>query len=46
MASGYEKSPDYGGPDPGRPTFLITAILTGLAIACLLHYLRGKWQVF
>ena len=32
MPSGYEKSPDYGGPDPGRwDALLALAVLLGIA---------------
>lgn len=39
MASGYEKSDDYGGPPPGRGTFIVTAVLAGIVVALAL----GLW---
>lgn len=40
MASGYEKSDDYGGPPLGRPTFIVSAIAVGIVIALAL----GLWR--
>ena len=36
MASGYEKSDDYGGPKPGWGSYVATAIAAGVIIAILL----------
>lgn len=40
MASGYEKSPDYGGPEPRWPTFallIVAAALVGVSFWTLLR---------
>lgn len=39
MASGYEKSFDYGGKPPGWRTFVATAVAFGVIIAIAL----GLW---
>lgn len=35
MTSGYEKSPDYGGPKPGWKLFVLTAIVAGVVIGLI-----------
>ena len=32
MPSGYDKCPDYDGPEPGRGLFVATVILAGVVI--------------
>lgn len=39
MASGYEKSDDYGGPPPGWRSFVISAVIVGIIIVLAL----GLW---
>lgn len=38
MASGYEKSRDYGGPPPGWGFYIATAAAAGVIIAILSGY--------
>lgn len=38
MASGYEKSDDYGGPEPGWLEMLIVAIALEVSIAAYLLF--------
>ena len=33
MASGYENSRDYGGPEPGWPTWIGVVVVVGLGLA-------------
>lgn len=35
MTSGYEKSPDYGGPEPSWGLFVLTAIAAGIVIGLI-----------
>jgi hypothetical protein len=39
MASGYEKSDDYGGKPPGWGSYVASAVAAGVIIAILL----GLW---
>ena len=39
MPSGYEKSPDYGGPEPGRGWLWALAVF--LKLSCCL-----RWNIF
>jgi hypothetical protein len=43
MPSGYEKSPDYGGPDPRWPNrkellFVATAVIAAVALWLAVYY--------
>lgn len=42
MASGYEKTPDYGGPEPRRPNFReVVFILSAVAAAAAIWLTLG-----
>lgn len=41
MPSGYEKSPDYGGPEPGWPTWLAIVTVVIAAVGAVLAWLFG-----
>jgi hypothetical protein len=41
MASGYEQSPDYGGPEPNPRTIILTWVIVALSAVALVK-LRHK----
>lgn len=42
MPSGYEKSPDYGGPEPTR-LGIVLDIVAVLAVAAIVALLAAGW---
>lgn len=41
MPSGYEKSPDYGGPEPTRPGMIVGVLVFIALVGLILLYAAG-----
>ena len=41
--SGYDKSPDYGGPPPTWRSYVITTVFVGVGAAGMLFLLLKHW---